>query len=374
MSKPSELISDPPPGVETPLRGVFVLPVHRGRRSQALVVGLLSGITALAMVACSSAQPGTAVSPTPERASTPATGVKIAGKQKWISGAAGEGVDDGALARWRGRKVGIAATWNEEFDAQTEYWTLQPGAEYGAWTGDLDIAVGSIYQDRGETWANAARGDYDARWAASLEALRTAWAGRPGTLYIRFAHEFNGDWFEWQVHRSEIRDFIKSWRRYRALQKSILPGAKLVFCPNDGTVRVDGYDWRKAFPGKKHVDVMSVDSFNQWPFAQTKAEFTAKIMRKDVFGAPLGIERHRRYAKSLGKPFAVSEWSSNASFGDSPVYVRQFYKWVSANAGRGPGKVRYEILFNMSEDAYGVFQMYPSTQMPKAARAYRKMF
>jgi len=350
--------------------------VLSGRR--ALPLALMAGVCTMAMVACSSAQPGTAVSPSV--AQSPTMAVSAQGgptkkkQKKWVSGAAGEGVGDGSLAKWRGRKVGIAATWNEKFESQQHYWTLQPGAEYGSWRGDMDIAVGSIYKDRGETWASAAKGDYDARWTASLQALRAAWAGRPGTLYIRFAHEFNGNWFDWQVRKYELRDFVRSWRRYRALQKAILPSAKLVFCPNDGTVRADGYDWRKAFPGKKYVDVMSVDSFNQWPFVSTKAEFRAKIMGVDAFGAPLGIEQHRRYAKSVGLPFAISEWSSNASFGDSPVYVRQFHKWVSTYAGRGPGRIRYEILFNVRDDASGVFQMYSSTLMPKAARAYRKNF
>ena len=290
----------------------------------------------------------------------------------WASGAAGEGVADGSFGRWRKRKAAIAGTWNEDYDAQEAFWTMRPGAEFGSWTGDLDVAVGSIYQDRGETWAKAAEGAYDKRWTASLEELKSLWVGRPGTLYVRFAHEFNGDWFTWQVNKSEVREFKRAWKRYRALQKSIMPSAKLVFCPNDGTLA--GYDWRTAFPGAKYVDVMSVDSFNQYPFVSTKAEFESKIMLTDNFGAPLGIERHRQYAEARGLPFAVSEWSSNASMGDSAVYVNEFHAWVAKHAGKGAGRIRYEILFNVRDSDKGVFQMYSSTQMPKAAAEYRRLF
>lgn len=384
MSTTSDQSDGPPPDVVTSLRGTIVLPTARLRRRT--IVASAGVLSALALVACGVAEPGTTASALPAPAATRAASavtIHSAGmsmsksqskRRKWISGAAGEGVSDGSFGRWRGRKAAIAATWNEDFDAQEHYWALQPGAEYGSWQGDLDIAVGSIYQTRGESWARAAKGEYDTRWAASLRALKSSWTGRSGTVYIRFAHEFNGDWFEWRVQPREIRDFIRSWRRYRALQKQIFPAAKLVFCPNDGTVGLPGYDWRRAFPGKKYVDIMAVDSFNQFPFVSTKAQFRAKIMGVDRFGAPLGIEQHRRYAKSRGLPFAVSEWSSNASMGDSPVYMSQFYKWVSQHAGRGKGKIRYEILFNVRDDASGVFQVYQSTRMPKAAKRYRKLF
>lgn len=291
----------------------------------------------------------------------------------WSSGASGEGVADGSFGAWRGSEVAIAGTWNDSYEGQGALWTLQPGYEFGSWERDLDIAIGSIYEDRGETWAAAASGAYDQRWTMALQKMKGLWANRPGTLYMRFAHEFNGDWFDWQVRRSEVQDFVTAWKRFRALQKSIMPEAKLVFCPNDGSAAALGYDWRAAFPGAQYVDLMSVSSFNQWPFVSTKAEFESKIMLTDRFGAPIGIERHRRFAKSKGLPFAISEWSSNAAMGDSPVFVRRFHAWVAEHAGRGAGRIRYEILFNVrkSNDA---FEMYPITKMPKATAEYRRLF
>ncbi len=127
-------------------------------------------------------------------------------------------------------------------------------------------------------------------------------------------------------------------------------------------------------PGLLYVDVMSVDTYNQWPFASTQAQFDSKILLTDAYGAPVGIERHRQFAQANGLPLAISEWSSNSTMGDSAVFVQQFHQWVEKNAGDGAGQVPYEILFNVGSFNNGVFQMYPSTDMPTAAAAYVQAF
>lgn len=292
----------------------------------------------------------------------------------WLSGAAGDGVATGEFGDWRGTPVEIAGTWNDSKEAQVEQWTLLPDFEFGAWQSSLDVAIGAIYRNQGESWSAAAKGAYDARWTKSLTKLNSLWGTRPGTLYIRFAHEFNGNWVPWYVKGSETGSFVSAWKRFRTLQKKYFPSSKLVFCPNDGTSSSLKLDWRRAFPGAAYVDVLSVDSYNQYPFVSTAADFEAKILRTDSYGAPVGIEKHRLYAKSLGLPFAVSEWSSNSSMGDSAPYVTKFRDWVSQNAGPGAGQVLYEILFNVGNYNSGVFQMYPATAMPQASAQYITSF
>ena len=305
--------------------------------------------------------------PPPATPTTPSPGV-------WKSGAAGNGVADGRFGTWRGTPVAIAGTWNDSYEAQTAQWSILPGAEFGAWSADIDIAVGAIYSDRGETWAAAAAGSYDARWSKALTAIKTAWGARTGTVHIRFAHEFNGEWVPWKVTGSTANDFVTAWKRFRALQLSIMPTAKLVFCPNDGSSKSLALDWRRAFPGAAHVDEMSVDSYNQYPFVNTSAAFTSKINAIDGYGAPVGIEKHRQFAASVGLPLAISEWNTNAAMGDADGFVRLFRDWVAANAGTGPGQVPYEIAFNVVSFGSGQFALFPSTSMPKAAASYVASF
>jgi hypothetical protein len=320
--------------------------------------------------------PGPAATPTTSApAPTPSgTAPTTPAGATWLSGASGNGAANGSLAAWRGTPVAIGGTWNDSLDAQTNQWSIQPGAEWGSWNGDLDLAVGAIYSANGETWARAAAGAYDARWTTMLTNIKRYWGARTGTLHLRFAHEFNGSWTPWAVTGATAADFVAAWKRFRALQTQILPQHKLVFCPNDGTSSSQNLDWRKAFPGAAYVDEMGVDSYNQWPFVSTGAAFASKIAAVDSFGAPVGIERHRAFAASVGLPLAVSEWSSNSSMGDSASFVHEFHAWVSAHAGTGAGQVPYEVMFNVNNYNNGVFAFYPATTQPAAAAEYAAEF
>lgn len=291
----------------------------------------------------------------------------------WLSGASGDGVVDGSFGAWRGRPVEIAGTWNDNYASQEREWSLMPSFSFGSWQGNLDDAVGGIYKDRGESWAAAADGAYDVRWRNTLVNLADAWKGRPGTLYIRFAHEFNGEWYPWSVKGSEAEDFKTAWKRFRSLQREIFPAAKLVFCPTAETSGSLSLDWRKAFPGRDQVDVVSVDYYNQWPFVSTVAEFGPAMDRTDALGAPRGLERHRQFAESVGEPFAISEWSSNALQGDSPAFMSELHKWLTAHAGRAAGQVLYEIQFN-APGFSGAYHLYPTTLQPQATATYRRLW
>ena len=304
----------------------------------------------------------TVITPTP----TPSTATS-----SWLSGASGDGASSGAFGTWRGSAITVGGTWNDSLDAQTNQWSIQSGAEWGSWNGALDVAVGAIYKTSGETWAAAAAGAYDARWTTALNNIKKYWGTRdPANLYLRFAHEFNGSWTPWNVTGAETASFKTAWIRFHTLQTAILPTAHLVFCPNDGSTAALNLDWRNAFPGAAYVDVLSTDSYNQYPWVNTAAAFASKINAVDSYGAPVGIEKHRQFATSVGLPFAISEWGTNASMGDAPVFVDSMKNWFASHAGTGAGQLVYEIYFNVVNYNNGVFSIYNGTRQPKAADAY----
>jgi len=290
----------------------------------------------------------------------------------WESGASGKQAEDGSYAAWRGRRLDIIGTWADNPQASISMWMLQPGAGLSAtaWHGDIDLAVGAI--GTGESWASAASGAYDARWATSLTNLRTAWGSRPGTVYLRFAHEMNGNWYPWSVNPSNVSHFLASWSRYRALQKKIMPNAKLVFSVNRESSGM-GMDWRRAFPGRDQVDLMSVDYYNQYPFVRTAQEWTQSITQTDGYGAPKGLRAHLAFAKSVGLPLAISEWSNNADQGDSAAFMEGLHSFFVTNSGTGPGKLLYEVQFNVDQDATR-WALFPATRAPQAAAAYRRLW
>ncbi len=227
------------------------------------------------------AEHGPVTTPPTSTAPKPQTG-NVSGHE-WMSGSSGVGAANGQFGSWRGSNLDIVSSWAGNADNSANFYTLWKGAEYGSWNGSMDMSVGGI--DPGETWAQAASGKFDARWAASLTKLKQLWGGRDGTMYIRFAHEMNGYWFSWSVNKNNYQDFMTSWKRYRALQQQIFPEAELVFSVNKETNGA-GMDWTKFFPGKQYVDVLSVDYYNNWPYASTLAQFQQQSWDKDGYGAP----------------------------------------------------------------------------------------
>jgi hypothetical protein len=289
----------------------------------------------------------------------------------WLSGASGFGVADGSFGEWRGTEAHIAGTWADNNQAMVEIWQLQKNGEYANWNKPIDVAIGAI--GSGESWASAAEGAYDSRWRASLTKLKQLRSTKTGTVYIRFAHEMNGNWYPWSVNTTNSTSFVAAWKHFRALQQEIYPEAQLVFSVNRESVGA-GMDWRSMFPGAQYVDVMSVDYYNQWPHVATAADWSNSVNAKDSFGAPKGLARHAEFAKSVGLPLAISEWGDTASNGGSPEFIRQMHTYMAANAGTGAGEILYDIYFNVkwSNNQFHLFG--PDVKMPESATAYRDAF
>lgn len=303
--------------------------------------------------------------------------------QTWISGAAGSEAANGSFGTWRGRPVEIGGTWmdtNATTQIQGPSWSVGPGAQWGQFTGCMDIAPGAIWLADGESWANAASGSYDTRWTTFWTNLKNNWSPRdPSKLYVRFAHEYNLTGNPWTVTPANVTNFVTAWRRWHAIKQTILPLANLTWCPNAGNSYQSSYDIRTSYPGDDYVDVIAVDWYNNWPWVNSAADFQTKIQSMQSFGAPQGIEKWRQYALSRGKPMAISEWSSAANpagaggGGDAPVFMEQLYAWISQNAGHGPGQLKYEVLFNIAgyNDSY---KLYPTTDQPLAAARYAQLW
>ncbi|MBC3761623.1 cell wall-binding repeat-containing protein [Quadrisphaera oryzae] len=336
--------------------------------------------------ASATASPSSSASPSTSSAGTPSASAPAgapagaggggggaitgAGAGQWFSGASGTGVSDGSFAKWRGSDLGIVGTWSDNNSAMVEAWAMQPGQEFGSWQGNIDIAVGAI--GGGETWQAASTGAYDARWRQSLTKMKTLWGNKPGTVYIRFAHEMNGNWYDWSVNSGNKDAFVASWKRYRALQQEIFPKSKLVFSVNRESVN-SGFNWTQSFPGKQYVDVLGVDYYNQYPYAANLQDFNGALGAKDGYGAPKGLQAHLDFARSVGLPLSVNEWSGISENGDSPGFIQGMHDFFAKNAGSGPGQLLYEVQFNCDMGG-GKFMLYKGGNMPQSAAMYQKLF
>jgi hypothetical protein len=351
-----------------------------GRRPDALILAgagsVLIAILILALLYVGGVF-GTSGSPDPSSG-------QASGPAAWLSGASSDQAADGGFGQWRGTPVQIGGTWDNGNDEQVEMRSICSGS-WAGWDKALDVAVGAIDVDAGESWRAAADGAYTERWRANLTRIKECWGARdPALLYIRFAHEMNLPQ-KWRVRGGEEGDFVKAITLYSNLRYEILPKANIVLCPNDGTDRgLDGLDIRKLWPGKDEqgrqvANVYAVDSYNSSPHVTTAGQFAKKIKATQSNGAPLGLEQHRKFAEQVGVPFAVPEWSNNGDpgaeqgGGESPLYIEQFRAWAKAHAGDPtaprPGQLLYEIQFNLWKQ----YAFWPDTIQPDTAAAYKSL-
>ena len=304
---------------------------------------------------------------TPPKKVVPPKKAPVVAAGKWLSGESNSiNAKDGSFAAWRGRYLDIGGTWGSTADwasmEASPWWTVGPD---GAWAGTprMDYAMNAWPENIGssQNWAPAASGVYDAHWTTILKNLKAAWGSRAASnMYIRFEHEMNGNWYNHSVPPAQIANFKAAWVRIHNLIRKYFPGAKLVWSVNHESAW--NYSVTALWPGDANVDVVSMDSYNNYSWCNTEATCTAKFNATQN-GGPAGLESLRRFALAHGKPFAVSEWSSAAvnnggGGGDAPGFMQAFHNWLVAHGGAGPGKVQYEVLFNIPGfgDHYEVFQ------------------
>lgn len=296
------------------------------------------------------ATPATSRPLAPATTSVPASTRADAGRgltAGWHSGASGPGAADGTLGTLRGSPLQIIGVFADT-TAQVQA-TLPAIATLSGYDGDVDIALGGLTDDTPETWARAAQGAYVNRWTQAARTLRAARGNKPGTVYVRFAHEFNADWFPWKVTSQNVNDFRTSWRLFHNVLAVEFPEAQLVLSANSGS-RSD-VSIEQMWPGDDAVDVVSVDVHAGWEPADA-AGWQQGLDDVTADGSPRGLAAWLAFAARHGKPLAVSRWGLDpgGSATDDGTRVRLMHAFLSANAavpGRSPaGRVLYDIFFN----------------------------
>jgi hypothetical protein len=332
--------------------------------------------------------PSASASPSGSPSSSPATKAErpAVGPRGWLSGASGDNLADGGFDHWRGTPAGIAGSWDDANPSvQQELYSIC-GGQYseGKWNRPLDLAVGGIFLGQGDSWSAAAGGAYNDRWRRMLTTAKRCWGNRDaGDLYLRFAHEMNLSTSDWRVEAGQEADFRKAFAQLSNVRYEVFPGVMLVLSVNDGSSGGMA-DVRKLVPGpdsqgRPTVNVYGADSYNSWPHCTSRASCEEKFNATTDNGSPLGIEKHREFAESMGLPFSVNEYSNNGDPGDSdgggesPAFIQAFYSWAKAHAGDvnhpKPGQFLYDCLFNLWKQ----YELQPTTLQPDTAATYRSL-
>ena len=191
-----------------------------------------------------------------------------------------------------------------------------------------------------------ARGRYDRYLRRSARAA-VAW-GRP--IFVRFAHEMNGDWYPWGrgVDGNTARRYKMAWRRVvRVFRRNGARNVRWVWTPNVN--HGGGLPFKRFYPGDRWVDWVGLDGFN-WGHGGRSLSF------RKIFGRSYRVLRRISH-----HPIMIAE---------TGAYGRGKARWITQamrrQLPRMPG-IKALVWFNGA--ANGVDLRFNSSR--PALRAYR---
>jgi hypothetical protein len=186
-----------------------------------------------------------------------------------------------------------------------------------------------------------------------------------GRSTIRIGWEFNAEWYPWAASH-DPKSWTAYWRRIvDTLRKT--PDSDFKFDWSvAGSAR--GFDAGKAYPGDDYVDVIGLDFYNTKIDEQRNTTETRWESRKTM---QHGLQWHRDFARSHGKPMSLPEWGTgvHVKWGgppDDPYFIENMAAWIREN------DIAYHNYWEYRNKDYD--SRLSDDRQPQAAAAFLKAF
>jgi hypothetical protein len=269
-----------------------------------------------------------------------------------------------AFGTWRGKPVGVAVVWPDSTSWNS---FTQPNAFYSNWAAQPYTKVFGLPpfpSGIGDTITGCISGEYNDYWSAFAQTMESTGLAAQGTI-IRLGWEFNEntDW-------GTPTQFAACWRNIVSTVNAIAPGLQWDWNVNRGSSGyMPGDSVLSAYPGDAYVNIIGVDSYDDWPPVDTGG------WQQELNG-PYGLNYWLSFAKEHGKKLSVPEWGlvsgadsgwGNEAGGDDPGYIKDMYDFFAANSA----DIAFESYYNSAD---GGSSIYNPTQYPNGAAEYSSLW
>jgi len=167
-------------------------------------------------------------------------------------------------------------------------------------------------------------GSFESYVRSFLQAAKD-W-GKP--LFLRFAHEMNGDWYPWDgFHNGSSETGTQNYKRawiyiYDVREEIKAENVNLVWCPNNTSLPDEPWNIPEAYyPGDQYVDWVGIDGYN-WGYSQWQSF-------DQVFGSA-----YQRLISLTSKPMMIGEFACATQEGDKAGWVVDAFTKIKSNYPR----------------------------------------
>lgn len=167
---------------------------------------------------------------------------------------------------------------------------------------------------------------YDAIISGAHDAYIRWWARKVAKLrkpvYVRMAHEMNGNWYSWggSVNNNSAAKFRRMWRRVVDITRGAgARNIRWVWCPlTEDVPNTRGNRFERYYPGQGYVDVLALDGYN---WGAGTPEFGGWRTFKRIFAKP-----YKRIKRLGPQPIWIAEVGSASDGGNKKRWVRNMFR------------------------------------------------
>lgn len=204
------------------------------------------------------------------------------------------------------------------------------------------------------------------------------WLNRQGrsNSFVRIGWEFNGNWFAWKA--LDPAQWVQCFRQEAQALIAVDPQVRIDWTVNAHTPLPNGDDPFTVYPGDDVVDVIGIDTYDQYPPSHDLASFDEQC----EMGPPLpGLCYVIHFAERHNKLFSVPEWglvadhntkaaAAGAAGGDNPIYIQQ----MAALFRQFKNILAYEAYFNEADYNNVASSLTNPVQHPDGSATYHQLW
>lgn len=202
-----------------------------------------------------------------------------------------------------------------------------PVITWEPWNSNKNLSVGHLQGEFShKEIIDGKHDDFIRQWAQGA-------ANYKQPIFLRFAHEMNGNWYSWGNQNGTTDSYIKMWRHvHNIFEQEGADNVLWLWSPNNTDQHGSSASILMYYPGDEYVDWIGFSGFNWGTSSKTSRWVSFKDLAYEAYGQ----------LSQINKPIMVTETSSVSTGGNKEAWFRQT---LTSDLPQFP-KIKAVVLFN----------------------------